>query len=131
MGVKTDIIRGFCLALEAANIAPVAWPNVDYDGKTKPYLRVSVLPAPTMALGVTTSDIHHGLYQVDVVVTAGDGALQPASLEDAVIAAFPRNRQIIENTTKIRFTKTGYAGPSMQSGSEFFTPLSIPYKVYR
>ena len=128
MGVDTDIRKGLFDALEDAGILSISFPNVSFEGE-KPYLRVNVLPAPTAPFAVTTTDIHEGFLQVDVVVKEGEGSIDAFDYVQRILDVFPRNTLITEGTTKIRIDQLGWPGLAIQQPDGFFIPVSIPYIV--
>jgi len=126
----TDIKTGFFKAISSAGLGDVAWPNIPYSGKP-PYLRVTVLPAQTESVGISSIDRMIGIIQIDCVVAAGGGDISASEKADDVIAAFPRLTRITEGTTTIEINRTGWAGPSQQEPDELFIPVTIEYEVIK
>jgi len=127
MSVDLDIYNGVFKAVDAA-LSPMVYPNISGDG-TKPYYRINILKIPTTPLGVATTDIHEGIIQIDVVVMEGIGVISPQSRVATVLGLFPRNSRITENNTVIRFDRSGWQSPPIQSGGEFFIPVNFQFIV--
>ena len=128
MSVNNDIRVAVFDRISTADILPVAWPNVHYDG-TKPYCRVFFLSVPTSALGIRQLNLYEGIVQVDVVVSSGVGEIVAIGYCDQFINLFPRNLYLTQNTTEIGFIEPGYPGPAIQEDDGYFLPVSIPYKI--
>jgi hypothetical protein len=128
VGIETNILKGLLTPIENSGIAPVAWPNIAYGGD-RPYLDVSLLPAPTQGRGISDGNTHSGFLQINVVVDAGTSAVTVTELVDDVISLFPRVSQIIEGDTKINIDDRGWPGPAGQTPSGYFVPVTIPYTV--
>jgi hypothetical protein len=128
VGIETNILKGLLTQIDNAGIAPVAWPNIAYDG-VRPYLDVSLLPAPTRGRGISAGNTHSGFLQINVVVDAGTSAVTVTGLVDDVISLFPRVSQIIEGDTTINIDDRGWPGPAGQTPSGYFIPVTIPYTV--
>ena len=74
----------------------------------KPFTRTTLLPARPnqISAGVTGRDELIGLFQVDLYYPIGSGALEAASIADAVIAAFPRGWNTPAGGLTLRVTQS-------------------------
>ncbi len=126
MGIEADINLAILKAIEASALSPVAYPNVNFSGD-KPYYRVFLLPAKTEPFGVVSSNIYNGIVQIDIVGVEGIGQPKIDVLISAALAVFPRNKLLIEETTKVRFDSTGWASPPVQDKDEYFVPVNFMY----
>lgn len=120
-----DIMVAVIDYVEAFATIPIAAPNMEYSG-ARPYYRLTVMPASTVAFGISSTSRHRGIIQVDTVVDEAIGIKQAAEYVDAVIERFKRPRII---AGLVRITEPGYPGPPVTSMNEFFIPVTIPYTV--
>lgn len=133
MSVLKDIHVAVFDRLEAATITGIqgiSWPNVTYNGD-KPYLRINILPSPTKALGIRSTDIYEGFVQIDVVTKDGIGGINAVDIAEEIVALFPRNFHAEQGTSEIGFLEEGYPGPAIQEVDGYFIPVSIPYIVIK
>lgn len=107
---------------------PIAWPNRKYDG-SKPYHRVSFLPAPVASIGLRSIDRYDGFIQIDTVVESDTGAIVVAGYCADILTLFPRNSIIKGDGITIRFNLAGYTSPAVQDVDGYFIPVSIPYTI--
>jgi predicted secreted protein len=130
VGVESQITEALLQRLGALTLSPalqVAYPNVPFPaaGATKPdtYLEANQLRADVQGIGISAWDEHAGIFQVDVVYKAQDGAIKPTQIADAVVAWFPRNLRLDINETP------SIAAP-IPDAPYSRTPVSIRYRVF-
>lgn len=128
MGIQSDIFVGVIKYLESFASIPVAVPNRTYGG-ARPYYRLSILPAFTSTVGVSSLSRNGGILQIDAVVDEDIGVEDVGGHVDTIIETIKRPLIITENTTKIRFTQVGYPGPPVPGVNEYTIPVTIPYTV--
>lgn len=131
-GVFSHIQDGAILITDSSDLIPVVWPNVDLN-PSKPYLRVNIIPIPTQAVGIKSLNRHTGIVQIDAVVESGVGEIKALEYVEQILALFPRNTYLQENTTEIGFVELGSVGPPLQEtdGDGYYIPVSIPYIIYK
>lgn len=131
MSVLTDIQQAFFRRISSSTIdADMVYPNRNAD-TTRPQLRVNILPAQTVPVGLRTSDLYTGMCQIDVVVEANVGAIKATDIVGEILDLFPRNLFLTENDTLVKINKTASTNPAVQDGTGYFIPVSIPYEVIK
>lgn len=128
MGTFADIGAGLIRYVESFATIPVSVPNRVYDG-TKDYYRVTILPAFTGAFGLNSTSRHDGLLQIDIIVKKDTGIQTAYEYVDTILSKFVRPFFIVENNTRIRFTRPGYPGPPIPGVADYMIPVTIPYTV--
>jgi Bacteriophage related domain of unknown function len=114
----------------------IALPNILFTppaiSKTAKYLRATLLPADTVALGVSYSATNHhvGYLQLDVFFGVGGGEIPPRRIAADIISYFIRGTSIVSNGFKIDVIQTPKLGPQITSGAWMFLPVRIPYNAF-
>ena len=114
----------------------IALPNVPFTppavGLTTKYLRASLLPADTEALGVTyaATNKHYGLMQLDVFYGIGGGEVAPRRIAAQIISYFKRGTRMMSNGFTIEIQQTPRVGPQSKDGGWIFLPVRIPYNTF-
>ena len=106
--------------------------------KTAMYLRASVLPAPTLKMGIAhnSNEQHYGLLQVDVIRGLGGGTVPMKRTVAALRAFFPMGLALTESGFTIQVLpfaqKRAVAeGPLMSDGDGWVKiPVSIPWVCF-
>jgi len=129
MSAFTDISAA--LDTLAATLAyPIAWENKDFTPETNTlYLRVTMLPASTEQAGVIDSDVHIGIYQIDVIAPMGVGKGEAMEVADIVADKFTRDQVIVENGVKVWILSTSRA-KGMRSESWYILHIEVIFKAY-
>lgn len=105
----------------------VAWPGVDYDGASKPYLEVTHLPNTARKETLGPSKDLPGFLIVTAVFDEGEGTLITRNVCAQIIAHFPTTLTLFTDDYRIRFTQPASAGRAIVDGGEVRIPVSIPY----
>ncbi len=127
MSVDSDIALAIITAVEDSALDPVAYPNVAFTGSV-PYYRLSILGGKTIPLTVVATNDYAGIVQIDIVCASGIGLPKANILMNTALAVFPRGKRLTENGVTVLFDEAGWPAPPVQSGSEYFIPLSFPYR---
>ncbi len=114
----------------------ISLPNIAFTpptiSTTAKYLRATILPADTTALGVTynATNQHYGLFQMDVFYGVGGGEIAPRRIAAAIISYFKRGTRISSNGFNIDVVQTPKLGPQITAGAWTFLPVRIPYNSF-
>jgi hypothetical protein len=112
-------------------IAPVEIPSAQW-------LRASILPAPTMTMGISYNAFnkHYGYLQIDVLQGIGGGTA-PLKRVVAAIAAYFKMGLVLSNSgfdiTIVSHTRNQVVmqGPLMMDGTAWVKiPVTIPYQCF-
>lgn len=123
-------------AFATAKSLPIALPNIAFTppvvSVTAKYLRATILPADTTALGVSYSatNRHYGLFQIDVFFGVGGGEIAPRRIAADIISYFIRGTDMISNGFKITVPQAPRLGPHTVDGVWTFLPVRIPYEIF-
>lgn len=115
---------------------PIALPNILFEsptpGKAAKYLRATIIPADTTALGVGyfSSNRHYGLFQMDVFYGVGGGEIAPRRIAAEIISYFIRGTRMYSNCFNINVFQTPRLGPQTADGAWTFLPVRIPYQTF-
>jgi len=119
MAILSDIQQAFFRKISSSTIdADMVYPNRDAT-TTRPQLRINILPAPTVPVGIRSTDMYNGTCQVDVVVKTNVGAIKPAGLAGEVADLFPRNSYMTEGDTLIKINNPVSTSPAVQDGTGY------------
>lgn len=114
----------------------IALPNIAFTppavSVNAKYLRATILPADTTALGVTYSSTnqHYGLLQIDVFYGIGGGEIAPRRIAADIISHFMRGTRMSSNGFDIDVNQTPRIGPQIRDGAWTFLPVRIPYQAF-
>lgn len=108
---------------------PIAWENAKA-APALPYLRVALLPAPTVSQ--TLDGLHRayrGVFQILIVapLDVGPGAAEGIAAE--IAALFPMNLRIASGVLTVQTTSPASPAPALQHASDFTVPVSIAYRA--
>ena len=105
----------------------IAYENVHYEPvEGSPYVRATLLPTETeqLTLGTTGRDRHRGLYQVDVMFSAGDSAV--TAIPDTIADAFKRGSSFTYNGLTVS-TRSASIDSGRRDAGWFIVPVIIQY----
>ncbi len=124
-------------AFATANSLQIALSNIDFTpppvGKASKYLRATIIPADTFALGVAfaATNQHYGLFQIDVFFGSGGGEIAPRRIAAAIISYFKRGTRIVSSSGfNVDVLQTPRLGPLVQNGAWVSLPVRIPYNTF-
>lgn len=129
-------LLGRAQAFAASKSLTIALPNITFTppvvGANAKYLRASLLPADTEALGVAFSatNQHQGYLQMDVFYGKGGGEIAPGRIAADIISYFARGTRITSNGFNIDILKTPRRGPQMIQDVWTMLPVRIPYNCF-
>ncbi len=115
---------------------PISLPNILFTpptvSKTAKWLKASIIPADTVALGINgeASNQHYGLLQIDVFYGLGGGEIEAERIAAAIIAYFVRLTTIQRDGFTIRVIRPPYTGPVLQDEPWVMLPVRIPYQCF-
>lgn len=138
VGVESQITEALLQRLATLTLSPVlqvAYPNVPFPaaGASKPdtYLEAHQLRAETQAIGISAWNEHAGIFQIDVVYKAQDGAIKPTQIADAVAAHFPRNLRLSNGSVRVDINEPPAIAAPIPDAPYTRTPVSIRYRVFK
>src|SRR6266481_667051 len=131
-GIESQITEALLQRLAALTLSPalqVAWPGVTFPapGTTKPaiYLEARApLRVPTSAVGISAWNEHSGIFQVDVLYSAQDGAIKPTQIADAVAAQFPRGTRLTNGAVEVQIDQPPAIASPIDDAPYTRTPVS-------
>lgn len=133
---KALLARVAAFAAAQSPALSVSYPNIDFavptPTKTAQWLRASLLPADTVALGIPfgADNQHQGLLQVDVFQGQGIGELAPARVAASVIAYFARGTRLTSGGFVVQVLKSPYRSSLIKDDPWVFIPVRIPYNAF-
>ena len=108
----------------AVGLPSIIYPNIQKLEQEANHLRVSVLPAPTQSVGISSLDQELGFIQALVYVKQGQGSIVASDIAEVVLALFPRNLKL----TAFRIDRIGFTSPSFYDNTWLVLPVSISYQ---
>lgn len=114
----------------------ISLPNIAFTppvvSKSAKYLRATLLPADSFALGIAYSatNQHHGLMQIDVFFGVDGGEIAPRRIAAAIVSYFTRGTRLTSNGFNIDINQTPRMGPLTSDGAWTFIPVRIPYQTF-
>jgi len=103
----------------------IAYPNVNRPVIDTTHLRVFVLPADTVTIGLNDTKQELGLIAIQIFVRDGSGAIGALEIADQILATFPRNLQLAH----LRIDKEGSVKDGMIEDGWYVTSVKIPYQA--
>jgi hypothetical protein len=104
---------------------------------TSQWLRVAIIPAPTMAsaIGFDSYNLHYGLMQIDIMQGLGGGTVAMKRLVAAISAYFPMGLTLTKDGFDIRImshtrNQVVTTGPLLLDAPWMMIPVSIPYRCF-
>ncbi|UAN48057.1 DUF4128 domain-containing protein [Serratia sp. JSRIV001] len=113
-----------------AHDIPVAWENTPMDPPDGLYLQAYAMPATTTAIDLAEKlHVLPGVWQINVVVPAGDGIGPARDLADQISALFPLGMMLTEGglTCYISTPPTVYRG--ITTDTRYTIPVSMNYRA--
>lgn len=123
-------------AFAASQNLTISLPNIEFTppavNTVAKYLRATILPADSVALGVAYSatNQHYGLLQIDVFFGSGGGEIAPRRIAAAIVSYFVRGTRLTSNGFNIDINQTPRIGPQTKDGAWTFLPVRIPYQTF-
>ncbi len=118
-------------AFASAQNIRVAWPNRQFVAGTDNFLRVNLLPAGTVPLGLAydcTLDIT-GIFQIDVMIRKGTSSNEARSLIDAVLSAFRYGQTATSGALEVLCQSVSVA-PFLERDEFLAYPVSVTYRAF-
>jgi hypothetical protein len=136
-GIESQILEALLQRLAALTLSPalqVAYPNVTFPaaGTTKPatYLEAHQLRSGAQYVGISAWSEHSGIFQVDVVYSAADGAIKPTQIADAVVAWFERGMRLRNGAVQVDVYERPAIASPVDDAPYTRTPVSIRYRSF-
>lgn len=128
----TEALLQRLAALALTPALPVAYPNVAF---TPPvggsYLEArEPLRSSTEAIGISRWNEHTGIFQIDVVYRAQDGAIAPTEIADKVADWFKRGTRLINGSVRVDINEPPSVAASMADAPYIRIPVSVRYRVF-
>ena len=121
-----DLIDPIIKALgESVDFENVAFPAKD---AATQYLRVDYLEAGPEQRTYGNDRIP-SILQVRVYVKSDSGTRSP--LIQLILDTFPKNTELTSVDASIRVDRSPTVGPSINDNGWYYTPITIPYEVFR
>lgn len=130
MGVFSNIEIALNTRLATlSNLPVVAWPNTSF----KPvenvlFIRPTILPVGASLNQLNGTELHKGIYQVDVYVPVEKGVLVLNNLLDSIKSLFSSNKTLVATDT-IFIQEVGI-GKAQRQESWFVGMVEIHYLCY-
>lgn len=124
-------------AFATAQGLTISLPNVEFSPPSPPlanskWLRATLLPADTVALGVSWSatNQHQGLLQLDVMFGTNGGEIKPSRIASQIVSYFARGTEMVSNGFKVVVVQTPKLGPLLSKDVWTTLPVRIPYMTF-
>jgi len=109
---------------------PVAYENIAFNPSDGPYLESHVMPATTEAIDLSRqAKVMRGVYQVNVVVPAGDGKSDAGRIADGIIETFPEGQEMSDGELTCYINSVPSAFPAITSDINYTVPVSMSYRA--
>lgn len=129
-------LLGRAQAFATAQGLPISLPNIAFEppavGKTAKYLRATMLPADTAAIGLANSsnDQYYGFMQLDVFFGVGGGEIAPKRIASQIISYFKRGTRLTSDGFNVDVNMTPRIGPQATKDAWTVIPVRIPYHTF-
>jgi hypothetical protein len=129
-----DIVNNTYTYLEAnkaaSELPTIYYPNSPNDGKPQPptgnHIAVSINPAETITLGLSTLESHSGIIQFSVRVEANHGEYAAWQIVDKIITLFARGTSIASGLDVHRKPS---AFPPITDEGWYSVPVQVEYSA--
>ncbi len=113
-----------------ASLPPTEWPNTEYTSvENTTWLRPTVLPAYTTLNTIGGSQLHRGIYQVDIFVPLEKGIDTLTTWMDNIFNHFKGDLDLVAGSDTILLQEIGIT--SVQRVDAWFMgSITINYKCY-
>lgn len=111
----------------------VAWENAAYEPTHgELYLRPTLLPAETYGatMGVSGTDEHQGIYQVDIFSSLGAGKFQAIGMADTIADRFKPATELTYNSRLIRIIRVSRRAGIDLNDAWYQLPVDIYYLTH-
>lgn len=111
----------------------IAWPNVNFEPSTYPYLRVNVIPTrPGRTTESGDMKRHVGIFQVSVMARKGAGEMAARKIAGQVIDRFKQSTTLFTtgNSQCVQITEPPHEGGAIEGDSEIMLPVQIYYSSF-
>lgn len=136
--IDTRIVEALCEHLgQLSPRYPVQWPDVKFEPPTEsdghggtrpaPYLRASFMPAEITSSVGHGSNIHRGLFQVDVFYPRGQGLPNGMEVAGSIKEWFARNTNISRESANVRIVKEPSIGTPIEEDKLLHIPVRVTY----
>jgi len=118
---------------ELPDMPPVAWENRSFTPVMGTlYLRPTLIPGDVSqaTLGDSGTDMHVGLYQIDVFAEAGRGKRSAIEMADQLADHFKRGTVITYNSRTIRIQNASRQAGINNADGWYQIPVIISYSAY-
>lgn len=113
----------------SGTLPTIYYPNSPNKNKANPptgeHIRVTLLRADTIPVGIATTNQTTGILQCSVYVKDGTGTIRAAQIADLILSAFARNTVLSNN---VRIDKTGSVNTGFTQDGWYHLPVSISYQ---
>lgn len=127
MGILTNIEAALNTRLATlSGSPPVQWPNTRYQPvENTAFIRPTLLPAQTVLETLDGSEIHKGIYQVDVFVPLEKGVSAIDTLLDSIASLYRSNK--IMTATNTIWVQGISRGPANREESWYTSYIEVNY----
>lgn len=120
---------------------PVAWPNVDFPGKTSTgvaipmpasYIRVQHFPNKNerIHLGSTDPYFRQGFIQLTVVGQRNKGTLAAMEVAGKVAEHFPADLALYSEGVRVKIASAPDVAPPLETDVSWDVPVTVYYEVF-
>jgi len=131
MGVFTNIETALHTRLATLSGLPsVAWPNVAFrPTENTTFLRPTMLVDPAKLSMLNGTQMHTGIYQIDIYIPLEKGTSALLTLLDSIESIFAASKTMTSGTDTI-FVQAISRGPSTRQESWYVGILEVNYLCY-
>lgn len=109
---------------------PVAYANIAFDPPPGIYLESHVMPAATEAIDLSRrAQVFRGVFQINVVVPAGDGKRDGSKIAESIIALFPEGQEMSEGDFSCYINSAPSAFSAIPNDISYTIPVSMSYRA--
>jgi hypothetical protein len=114
-----------------SGILPISWENVEYRSKGTAYLKVSILPAPSVApmFGLGAPQRYEGVLQLLVLYPAGKGTKDIDLMVKKLLDHYTRGLTLTNSGNTVLILKS-WRGPGVDLDAYFQIPVSVQFQSY-
>lgn len=132
MSFFTDIHTSLDTRLNAlTGGTTIAWENTEHIPlKGTPYLRPTVLMAPSSLMDLQDLQMNEGIYQIDLFYPLDNGAGAMLTKADAIYDHFKAGLDLVSNGVTVHIKAISRANPAKREEGWFMTSVEIHFKTY-
>jgi len=114
----------------------IAFPNVEFTppspGQGVYWLKVSLLPAPSVEVGISFNShvSHSGIMQMDVFAALGNGEVGMSRIASDAVNYFRRGTVMQSGGVNVNVYRQPYRSQAIKDEPWMMMAISIPYQCY-